>query len=227
MPTAIITGASRGLGLALAHALADRGWRLVVDARDGAALEAAAAQLRHRTEVVAIPGDVTDSWHRHALIEEAGAIDLLVNNASDLGPSPLPALTAYPLDELERVFRTNAIAPLALVQLAAPQLVEGARIVNVSSDAAVEAYEGWGGYGASKAALEQLTAVLAQERPDLRVYAVDPGDMRTRMHQDAFPGEDISDRPPPEASVPGLLALIEGDLPSGRYGARALTGAPA
>jgi NAD(P)-dependent dehydrogenase (short-subunit alcohol dehydrogenase family) len=227
MPTAIITGASRGLGLALAHALADRGWRLVVDARDGAALEAAAAQLRHRTEVVAIPGDVTDSWHRHALIEEAGEIDLLVNNASELGPSPLPALTAYPLDELERVFRTNAIAPLALVQLAAPQLAEGARIVNVSSDAAVEAYEGWGGYGASKAALEQLTAVLAQERPDLRVYAVDPGDMRTRMHQDAFPGEDISDRPPPEASVPGLLALIEGDLASGRYGARALTGAPA
>jgi NAD(P)-dependent dehydrogenase (short-subunit alcohol dehydrogenase family) len=227
MPTAIITGASRGLGLALAHALADRGWRLVVDARDGAALEAAAAQLRHRTEVVAISGDVTDSWHRHALIEEAGPLDLLVNNASELGPSPLPTLTAYPLDELERVFRTNAIAPLALVQLAAPQLVEGARIVNVSSDAAVEAYEGWGGYGASKAALEQLTAVLAQERPDLRVYAVDPGDMRTRMHQDAFPGEDISDRPPPEASVPGLLALIEGDLPSGRYGARALAGAPA
>ena len=226
MPTAIITGASRGLGLALAHALADRGWRLVVDARDGAALEAAAAQLRHRTEVVALPGDVTDAWHRHALVEEAGRIDLLVNNASDLGPSPLPALTAYPLEELERVLRTNAIAPLALVQLAALRLVEGARIVNVSSDAAVEAYEGWGGYGASKAALEQLTAVLAAERPDLRVYAVDPGDMRTRMHQDAFPGEDISDRPPPEASVPGLLALVEGDLPSGRYAAKALAGAP-
>ena len=222
MPTAIITGASRGLGLALAHALADRGWRLVVDARDGAALDAAAAQLRHRTEVVALPGDVTDSWHRNALVEEAGRIDLLVNNASDLGPSPLPALTAYPLDELERVLRTNAIAPLALVQLAAPQLVEGARIVNVSSDAAVEAYEGWGGYGASKAALEQLTAVLAAERPDLKVYAVDPGDMRTRMHQDAFPGEDISDRPPPEASVPGILALVEGDLRSGRYRASEL-----
>ena len=228
MPTAIVTGASRGLGLALADALAERGWRLVIDGRDGVALEQAAARLRDRTEVVAIAGDVADAWHRPALVEAAGArIELLVNNASSLGPSPLPPLSGYPLDQLEQVYRTNALAPLALAQLALPRLAEGARIVNVTSDAAVEAYEGWGGYGASKAALEQLTAVLAAEHPGLRIYAVDPGDMNTRMHQDAFPGEDISDRPPPEASVPGLLALIEGDLPSGRYAARALAEARA
>ena len=227
MPTAIVTGASRGLGLALAGALAERGWRLVIDGRDGVALEQAAARLRARTEVVAIAGDVADPWHRRALVEAAGRVDLLVNNASSLGPSPLPPLAGYPLDQLEQVLRVNAVAPLALTQLALPALAEGARIVNVTSDAAVEAYEGWGGYGASKAALEQLSAVLAAEHPELRVYAVDPGDMNTRMHQDAFPGEDISDRPPPEASVPGLLALIEGDLPSGRYTARALAEAHA
>ena len=239
MPTAIVTGASRGLGRALAAALADRGWRLVLDARDGAALERAAAELRGRAErsgderaargrIVALAGDVADPWHRHALIDAAGdAIDLVVNNASDLGPSPLPPLAELPLDRLEQVLRVNVLAPLAVAQLALPRLVEGARVVNVTSDAAVEAYPGWGGYGSSKAALEQLTAVLAAEHPGLRIYAVDPGDMNTRMHQDAFPGEDISDRPPPEASVPGLLALIEGDLPSGRYGARALAEAPA
>ncbi len=239
MPTAIVTGASRGLGRALAAALADRGWRLVLDARDGAALERAAAELRGRAErsgderaargrIVALAGDVADPWHRHALIDAAGdAIDLVVNNASDLGPSPLPPLAELPLDRLEQVLRVNVLAPLAVAQLALPKLVEGARVVNVTSDAAVEPYAGWGGYGASKAALEQLTAVLAAEHPGLRIYAVDPGDMNTRMHQDAFPGEDISDRPPPEASVPGLLALIEGDLPSGRYGARALAEAPA
>ena len=223
MPTAIVTGASRGLGLALAEALADRGWRLVIDARDGVALESAAASLRAHTEVVALAGDVADAAHRRALVAAAGErVDALVNNASALGPSPLPPLSTLSLDRLEEVLRVNAVAPLALVQEALPRLVEGARIVNVTSDAAVEAYEGWGGYGASKAALEQLTAVLAVEHPALRVYAVDPGDMRTRMHQDAFPGEDISDRPPPAVSVPGLLALIEGDLPSGRYAARAL-----
>ncbi len=228
MPTAIVTGASRGLGRALAAALADRGWRLVLDARDGAALERAAAELRDRAELIALAGDVADPWHRHALVDAAGdAIDLVVNNASDLGPSPLPPLAELPLDRLEQVLRVNVLAPLAVAQLALPKLVEGARVVNVTSDAAVEAYPGWGGYGASKAALEQLTAVLAAEHPGLRIYAVDPGDMNTRMHQDAFPGEDISDRPPPEASVPGLLALIEGDLPSGRYGARALAEAPA
>jgi NAD(P)-dependent dehydrogenase (short-subunit alcohol dehydrogenase family) len=228
MPTAIVTGASRGLGLALAGALADRGWRLAVDARDGVALEQAAAGLRDRAEVVAVAGDVADPDHRRALVDAAGpAVDLLVNNASSLGPSPLPPLYAYPLDQLEQVYRVNVLAPLALTQLVLPRLVEGARVVNVTSDAAVEAYEGWGGYGSSKAALEQVSAVLAVEHPALRVYAVDPGDMNTRMHQDAFPGEDISDRPPPAASVPGLLALIEGDLPSGRYAARTLVEAPA
>ena len=222
-PTAIVTGASRGLGLALARALAERGWRLVVDARTEAELDAARAELAALTEVAAVPGDVADSWHRGLLLEVAGErLELVVNNASTLGASPLPALADYPLDVLEHVFRVNAIAPLALVQLALPRMAAGGRIVNITSDAAVEAYEGWGGYGASKAALEQLSNVLAAERPDLRVYAVDPGDMNTRMHQEAFPGEDISDRPPPSDSVPGLLALVEGELPSGRYRAAEL-----
>ena len=217
-PTAIVTGASRGLGFALARALAQRGWRLVVDARSEDELEAARVALAQSGEVHAVAGDVADAWHRGVLVELAGErIDLLVNNASTLGASPLPALADIPIGTLERTFAVNAIAPLALVQLALPRMPAGARIVNVTSDAAVEAYEGWGGYGASKAALEQLTRVLAVERPDLRVYAVDPGDMNTRMHQEAFPGEDISDRPPPEASVPGLLALVEGDAPSGRH----------
>jgi NAD(P)-dependent dehydrogenase (short-subunit alcohol dehydrogenase family) len=227
MPTAIVTGASRGLGLALAGSLADRGWRLVIDARDAVALEEAAAGLRGRTEVVALAGDVADPAHREALVAAAGRVDLLVNNASTLGASPLPPLARYPLDELEHVYRVNALSPLALMQAVLPRLAEGARIVNVTSDAAVEAYEGWGGYGSAKAALERLTAVFAAEQPTLRVYAVDPGDMNTRMHQEAFPGEDISDRPAPERSVPGLLALIEGDLPSGRYSAAALAGATA
>jgi len=228
MPTAIVTGASRGLGFALADALADRGWRLVIDGRDGAAIERAAARLRDRADVVAIAGDVADPRHRPALIEAAGpSLELLVNNASSLGPSPLPPLSDYPLDQLEQVYRVNAVAPLALAQLALPVLPEGGRIVNVTSDAAVEPYEGWGGYGSSKAALEQISAVLAAEHPAQRIYAVDPGDMNTRMQQDAFPGEDVSDRLPPEASVPGLLALIEGDLPSGRYMARVLAEAPA
>jgi NAD(P)-dependent dehydrogenase (short-subunit alcohol dehydrogenase family) len=217
-PTAIVTGASRGLGLALAQALAERGWRLVIDARNEDELEAVRALLAERAEVLAVAGDVADSWHRGTLVEAAGErIDLLVNNASALGASPLPALAEYPLDVLEHVLRVNAIAPLALIQLALPRMPAGARIVNVTSDAAVEGYAGWGGYGASKAALEQLSNVLAAERPDLRVYAVDPGDMNTRMHQEAFPGEDISDRPAPRESVPGLLALVEGDVPSGRH----------
>ena len=226
MPTAIVTGASRGLGLALARALAERGWRLVIDAREEGPLNDAAGELARVTHVVALAGDVADAEHRASLIAAAGGrIDLLVNNASVLGPSPQPALADYPLDTLEHVYRVNVLAPLALVQLALPLLAAGARIVNVSSDAAVEPYEGWGGYGSAKAALDQLTAILAVERHDLRVYAVDPGDMNTRMHQEAFPGEDISDRPPPESSVPGLLALIEGELPSGRYQARELAGA--
>jgi NAD(P)-dependent dehydrogenase (short-subunit alcohol dehydrogenase family) len=221
MAVAIVTGASRGLGLALTRKLARRGFKLVIDARGGDELQSAARELGQLTEVIAIPGDVTDAWHREALVEAAGApLDLLVNNASVLGPSPQPALADYPLRELERVYRVNVLAPLALTQLALPALRPGGAIVNVTSDAAIEPYEGWGGYGSSKAALEQLSAILAAERPELRVYAVDPGDMRTRMHQEAFPGEDISDRPEPELSVPGLLELIEGELPSGRYQAR-------
>jgi NAD(P)-dependent dehydrogenase (short-subunit alcohol dehydrogenase family) len=220
MPTAIVTGASRGLGLALTHALADRDWRIVADARGGDELERI---WSGHDRVVPVAGDVADARHRLALVEAAGPeLDLLVNNASVLGPSPLPPLADYPLGELRRVYEVNVAAPLALVQLVLPRLRSGARIVNVTSDAAVEPYEGWGGYGSSKAALEQLGAVLAVEHPDLRIYTVDPGDMRTQMHQDAFPGEDISDRPPAEESVPGLLELIGGELPSGRYRAREL-----
>jgi NAD(P)-dependent dehydrogenase (short-subunit alcohol dehydrogenase family) len=227
MPIGIITGASRGLGLALARELAARDWRLVIDARGAADLERAAAELGDAV-LAAVAGDVADPAHRRALIDAAGErIDLLVNNASVLGPSPQPPLHAYPVDVLERVLRVNTIAPLALVQLALPRLAEGACVIDVTSDAAVEAYPGWGGYGASKAALEQLTAILAAEHPGLRIYAVDPGDMRTRMHQAAFPGEDISDRPPPEESVPGLLALIDGTRPSGRYRAHDLAEVPA
>jgi NAD(P)-dependent dehydrogenase (short-subunit alcohol dehydrogenase family) len=221
MPTAIITGASRGLGLALARALADRGYRLVIDARGAPELQRVATELEAITHVRALPGDVADDWHRGALIDAAGErVDLLVNNASTLGPSPQPELAAYPLETLRHVYDVNVIAPLALAQLALPLMPEGGCIVNVTSDAAVEAYEGWGGYGSAKAALDQLTAILATEQPSVRVYTVDPGDMRTQMHQEAFPGEDISDRPPPEDSVPGLLELIESSLPSGRYRAR-------
>jgi NAD(P)-dependent dehydrogenase (short-subunit alcohol dehydrogenase family) len=223
MPTAIVTGASRGLGFALTAALLRDGHRVVIDARGARELEAAERALQELGEVVAVRGTVIDPEHRLALADAAGAtIDLLVNNASVLGPSPQPALADYPVEVLEHVYRVNAIAPLALAQVVIPRMPAGGRIVNVTSDAAVEPYEGWGGYGSSKAALEQLSAILAAERPDLRVYAVDPGDMRTRMHQEAFPGEDISDRPPPEESVPGLLALIEGELPSGRYRAAEL-----
>jgi NAD(P)-dependent dehydrogenase (short-subunit alcohol dehydrogenase family) len=223
MPTAIVTGASRGLGFALTAVLLRDGHRVVIDARGARELEAAERALQELGEVVAVRGTVIDPEHRLALADAAGAtIDLLVNNASVLGPSPQPALADYPVEVLEHVYRVNAIAPLALAQVVIPRMPAGGRIVNVTSDAAVEPYEGWGGYGSSKAALEQLSAILAAERPDLRVYAVDPGDMRTRMHQEAFPGEDISDRPPPEESVPGLLALIEGELPSGRYRAAEL-----
>jgi NAD(P)-dependent dehydrogenase (short-subunit alcohol dehydrogenase family) len=220
MPVGIVTGASRGLGLALARALLEREWVLVVDARGGDALEHAVAGL---DGVIAIPGDVADPAHRRTLVEAAGnRIDLLVNNAGLLGPSPQPALADYALSELRRVYDVNVFAPLALVQEALPKLAPGAAILDITSDAAVEPYEGWGGYGSSKAALEQLTAILAAEQPQLRVYAVDPGDMRTQTYQDAFPGEDISDLPLPEDSVPGLLALVEGSLPSGRYRAREL-----
>ena len=223
--TILITGASRGLGLALARVLAQRGWTLLLDARGEAALEAARDELARSTRVVALAGDVADSWHREALVaaaRELGGLDAIVNNASALGTSPLPPLLNYSLDGLEGVFRTNVVAPLALLQSLRGELKPGARILNITSDAGVEAYPGWGGYGASKAALEQLSHVLAAEQPDWRVYWVDPGDMRTQMHQEAYPGEDISDRPLPEVSVPGLVELLTGDLPSGRYQARDL-----
>jgi NAD(P)-dependent dehydrogenase (short-subunit alcohol dehydrogenase family) len=217
-PTALITGASKGLGRALARALAARGWRLVVDARSSSALSALAAEL---PSAVAVRGDVADPVHRAALsaaVDRVGRLDLLVNNASELGPSPLPGLAEYPLEALRTVYETDVVAPLALTQLLASHLrAAGGIVLNVSSDAAVEAYPGWGGYGSAKAALDQLSAVLAAEQPELRVYAVDPGDMRTDMHQAAFPGEDISDRPAPETVVPAVLRLLDARPDSGRY----------
>lgn len=225
MPTALITGASQGLGRALARRLATDGWQLVVDARDPGPLEQLAEELRTRTAVTAIPGDVADEPHREALAKAAadlGGLDAVVHNASALGPSPLPPLAGYPLDEIRRVYEVNVFAPLRLMQLLHQSVRDGAHVLAITSDAAVEAYPGWGGYGSSKAALEQLFAVLAAERPDLRVHRVDPGDMRTRMQARAFPGEDISDRPPPEDSVPGLVALLTEDHASGRYVARDL-----
>jgi NAD(P)-dependent dehydrogenase (short-subunit alcohol dehydrogenase family) len=217
-PVALITGASRGLGLALARSLSDRGWRLVLDGRDRSLLGAVAAEL---PSAVTIAGTVVDPDHREALataVEVFGRLDLLVNNASELGPSPLPLLARHPLDALRTVLETNVVAPVALLQLLLPALREhtGA-VVNVSSDAAVEAYPGWGGYGSSKAALDRVSAVLAAEEPQVRVYAIDPGDMRTDMHQRAFPGEDISDRPRPESVVPALLRLLDVAPASGRY----------
>ena len=225
-PVALITGASRGLGLALARALAHRGWALVIDGRGAAHLDAVAAELGELTVLRALPGDVAHERHRADLVRAAevlGRLDLLVNNASALGLSPQPTLDRYPLDEIARVYCVNTVAPLGLFQRALPLLrASGGRVVNVTSDAAIEGYPGWGGYGSSKAALEQLSNVLAAEHPELRIYWVDPGDMNTQMHQEAFPGEDISDRPPPEASVPGILRLLEDELPSGRYRAREL-----
>jgi NAD(P)-dependent dehydrogenase (short-subunit alcohol dehydrogenase family) len=224
--TALITGASRGLGLALARELAQQGWQLIIDARGAAALKAAQAELSQLTNVTAVTGSVADSAHRRSLAVAAramGELDAVINNASILGPSPQPALLDYPLNVLEDVYRINVLAPLALLQAVRPYLNPQARIINVTSDAAVEAYEGWGGYGSSKAALEQMTAILAAENPHYRVYWVDPGDMRTQMHQEAFPGEDISDRPLPEASVPGFMALLTGDWPNGRYQAQQMT----
>ncbi|MGO9219601.1 MAG: SDR family NAD(P)-dependent oxidoreductase [Streptosporangiaceae bacterium] len=218
MPTAVITGASQGLGRVTARALAGRGWSLVVDARHAGQLAEAVDGL---TTVTAIPGDVTDPAHRAAIaaaITPLGRLDLLMNNASHLGPSPQPALRSYPLAEFGQVYQTNVLAPLALIQLlAGPLTAAGGAVVNVSSDAATDAYPGWGGYGSAKAALDQLTAVLAAEEPGLRCYAFDPGDMRTAMHQRAFPGEDISGRPEPEVAAAALLRLLGQQPPSGRY----------
>jgi NAD(P)-dependent dehydrogenase (short-subunit alcohol dehydrogenase family) len=221
MAVALVTGASRGLGLAVARALGGRGWSLVLDARGAAGLEEAVATIAGAGEVVALPGDVADPAHRRRLLAAAeglGGLDLLVNNASVLGPSPQPPLAEYPLDILAHVYDVNVVAPLGLIQLALPLLAaSGGSVLNVTSDAAVEPYEGWGGYGSSKAAFEQLSNVLAAEQPGLRVWWVDPGDMRTRMHQEAYPLEDISDRALPEERVPGLLRLVDERPPSGRY----------
>jgi NAD(P)-dependent dehydrogenase (short-subunit alcohol dehydrogenase family) len=235
-PVAVITGASRGLGLALAGGLLADRYRLIVDARDGDALRAAVghlsgpgstvADLPDPAAVTVIPGDIADPAHRAALARAAGDLggaDLLVNNAGTLGASPLPALADYPIAELRASFEVNVIAPIALTQLLLPSLRErGGAVLNITSDAAVEAYHGWGGYGAAKAALEQASNVLAAEESVVRVWWVDPGDMRTQMHQDAFPGEDISDRPLPGAVVPALRRLVAERLPSGRYRAAEL-----
>lgn len=231
MSVALITGGSRGLGRALAQALAERRWQLVIDARGGPALQSAAEELSSHTTVRAVQGDVSDAGHRRALLDaatELGGLDLLVNNASLLGPSPQPELADYPLDLLRRVYEVNVLGPLALIQLCLPVVTTSrGRIVNITSDAAVEAYAGWGGYGSSKAALEAITRILIEEQPGTRIYVADPGDLRTQMHQEAFPGEDISDRPLPEVAVPGLLALAEGSWPSGRYRLQELGSWPA
>ena len=225
---AIITGGSRGLGRALARDLLHDGWRVIVDARDGAALQAAYAGAS--AELVAIPGDVGHADHRAALVGAAaafGRLDLLVNNASTLGPTPMPRLRDLRPADLEDVLRVNVVGPLALVQLALPLLVAShGAVVDVTSDAAVEGYEGWGAYGTSKAALDQLGNVLAVEEPDVRVWSFDPGDMRTQMHQDAFPGEDISDRPEPESVVPALRRLLWERPASGRVRASDLQPEP-
>lgn len=223
--TALITGASRGLGLALARGLARRGWNLILTARDAERLRTARDELATLTHVAAIAGSVTDETHRQALAVLAcghGGLDALVNNAGALGPSPQPGLLDYPLDILRSVLEANLIAPLGMIQAVRSNLKPNARVINVTSDAGVNAYGGWGGYGSSKAALEHLSAILAAENPELTVYWIDPGDMRTDMQQAAFPGEDISDRPLPEERVPGFIALLEGDLPSGRYSAAEL-----
>jgi NAD(P)-dependent dehydrogenase (short-subunit alcohol dehydrogenase family) len=231
MSVAIVTGASRGLGEALASGLAASGWSVVIDGRDRTTLDTAAGHIRtHAADgarVVEVVGDITDAGHRRALTDAAvglGGLDLLVNNAGTLGASPLPSLADYPLDELRVAFEVNVVAPLGLLQDALPFLLDSPRprLIDITSDAGVEAYEGWGGYGAGKAALEHLGAVLAVEFPSLTVWSVDPGDLRTVMHQAAFPGEDISDRPEPSTVVPAFLDLIDSYRPSGRYRAAEL-----
>lgn len=224
-PTALITGASKGFGLAIAEALVQRGWRIIINARNARQLRQAQQSLETYGEVIAISGDVRDEIHllqfEEVLKRENRTLDLVINNASTLGASPQPALLDYPTEALHRIFHTNVIAPLSLLQIIRPFLTEEATIINISSDAAAEAYEGWGGYGASKAALDHWSAILGKEEPRWHVYAFDPGDMRTDMHQQAFPGEDISDRPLPETTaVPALLNLIHGKPESGRYTAQ-------
>lgn len=218
--TALVTGASRGLGLALARGLAHHGWNLILTARNARQLRIVRDELALRTHVAAIAGDVADPAHREALAILArghAGLDAVINNAGALGPSPQPRLLDYPLDTLKALFDTNVIAPLGVLQAVRGELKPAARVINMTSDAAVSAYPGWGGYGSSKAAFEQMSAILAAENPEIRIYWVDPGDLRTDMHQAAFPGEDISDRPLPEERVPAFIRLLESDLPSGRY----------
>jgi short-subunit dehydrogenase len=227
MKKAVITGASRGLGRALAAGLAAAGYALIIDARDPRTLREAADRIRAAVpgaDVTALAGDVTEAAHRKDLAAAADQIDLLVNNASTLGATPLPTLADYPVGELRTAFETNVVAPVALIQLFLPTLRErGGAVLNITSDAATEPYAGWGGYGAAKAALEQASNVLAAEEPSVRVWWTDPGDLRTDLHQAAFPGEDISDRPRPESVVPGLVRLVTERLPSGRYRAAELS----
>ena len=226
MPRALITGGSAGLGHALAAGLAARDWDVVITGRDRTRLTAAADGLGGR--VIAVAGDVTDAWHRAALVETfAGGLDLVVNNASTLGVSPLQPVLELDDQVLRDVWETNVVAPIALIRALRPSFNAGAAVVNITSDAAADHYETWGAYAASKAALEHLTLTLAAEEPDVRWWTVDPGDMRTQMHQDAFPGEDISDRPLPETVVPAFLALVDGRPPSGRYRAAELVPASA
>jgi short-subunit dehydrogenase len=220
--TALITGASKGLGFALAESLARNGWKLLINARDARQLLSVKNYLQRFTEVVAISGDVRDEIHlwqlAEALDQHQWKLDLVVNNTSTLGVSPLQPLLSHPVDNLHLVFHTNMIAPISLLQKVQPYLRDGATIINVSSDAGAEAYEKWGAYGGSKAGLDHMTAILGKENPQYHFYAFDPGDMRTDMHQAAFPGEDISDRPlPTEYAVPAILQLIENTLPNGRY----------
>jgi NAD(P)-dependent dehydrogenase (short-subunit alcohol dehydrogenase family) len=228
---AVVTGASRGLGRALAGGLSAAGYGLVIDARDRLALHASAAAIRAAHDlpmrsVLALPGDIADPAHRADLAAAAadlGGASLLVNNAGTLGASPLPALADYPVGDLRASLEVNVVAPIALTQLLLPDLRRlGGSVLSITSDAAVEAYAGWGGYGAAKAALEQACDVLSAEEPAVRVWWVDPGDLRTQMHQQAFPGEDISDRPLPETVVPAFLRLISERMPSGRYRAAEL-----
>jgi len=222
--TALITGASKGLGLALATALAESGWNLIISARNASELFEIQKSLSKLTKVEAISGDVIDEIHLLQFPERIarfGGLDLLINNASTIGVSPQPTLLDYPIEVVHQIFHTNVIAPLSLIQKVKNQFKNNPTIINISSDAAIEAYEGWGGYGSSKAALDHLSAILAKENPAWKIYAVDPGDMRTKMHQDAFPSEDISDRPKPEeVAVPAILKLIKSDKPSGRYAAK-------
>lgn len=229
MQAALITGGSKGLGLALATSLVEDGWNVVLDGRDAEALDDAVRKLQATSSgqvVRGIAGDVADPDHRAELLEAVeglGQLDLLINNASTLGPSPQPRLADYPLAEFQHVLAVNLVAPLALLQATLPLLrVQHGVVIDVTSDAGVEGYEGWGGYGSSKAALEQLSNVLAIEEPDVRVYWFDPGDMRTEMHQAAFPGEDISDRPLPATVVPAVRRLLRDAPASGRYRAAEL-----